>query len=395
MPEFSVIKEVYGIGGDSVADYKMMKEQLLNSNLNPFKRKISEPVAFWSGIMNVDKSTKTYTYKIPSDFNGQIRVMSVVVNDKNLGNDEKSVNVRAQIILSAGCPVVVAPTDVFDVVLKVENQKDNLKVANLNINISATKNIEIIGDKIKSINLEYGKDTTIYFKAKALEILGNATISFDVEDKESNEKAKLSSTLSIRPASTYRTDIVVANDKNKVIKVKNLNKTNCYNEYLKKYITVSNNPLIAIFGLKDFLTVFPHGCSEQITSQIYPAIVLYGKTQESVKSFEKYINKLIVRQRSDGSFSYWEGCDYNYDWVNLYILQCLTDAKEFGYNVPNNMFNKLLNWTLDFIKPIDSYTSLYDAQLQAEALYLLVRNSKSLSSQLSNLESYFENNVKK
>ena len=393
LPEFSVIKEVYGIGG-GIDEYESEIQKLLSSNLNPFKRKISEPVAFWSGIMNVNKSTKTYTYKIPSDFNGQIRVMSVVVNDKNLGNAEKSVNVRAQIILSAGCPVVVAPTDVFDVVLKVENQKDNLKIANLNINISATKNIEIIGDKIKSINLEYGKDTIIYFKAKALETLGNATISFDVEDKESNEKTKLSSTLSIRPASTYRTDIVVANDKNKVIKVKNLNKTNCYNEHLKKYITVSNNPLVAIFGLKDFLTVFPHGCSEQITSQIYPAIVLYGKTQESVKSFEKYINTLIARQRSDGSFSYWEGCDYTCAWVNLYILQCLTDAKEFGYNVPNNMFNKLLNWTLDFIKPINSSADLYAAQLQAEALYLLVRNSKALSSQLSNLESYFENNVK-
>lgn len=400
LPEFSVIKEVYGIGGGADG-YEAEMQKLLRSNLNPFKRKISEPIAFWSGIIDVNESTRTYTYKIPNDFNGQIRVMSVVVNNECLGSTEKSVNVRAQIILSAGCPVVVVPTDVFDVALKVENQKDNLKSANLNINVSATKNIEIVGDKTKNINLEYGKDTTLYFKAKALETLGNATISFDIKDNSSNEKSKLSSTLSIRPASTYKTDIVVANDKNKNIKLKNLNNTNCYNEHLNRYIMVSNSPLVAVFGLKDFLTVFPHGCSEQITSQIYPAIVLYGKTQESIKSFENYINKLIVRQRSDGSFSYWEGCDYTCDWVNLYILQCLTDAKELGYNVPRTMFDKLLNWTIDFIKPVNNSTDkdIYEVQnnakLQAKALYLLARNSKSLSSQLSNLESYFENNIPK
>ena len=149
--------------------------------------------------------------------------------------------------------------------------------------------------------------------------------------------------------------------------------------------------MIIAFGLEKYLEKFPHGCTEQITSQTYSSIALYGLTEENRTIFKHYIEKLAPRQRVDGGFSPWPDYEGISDYASLYVLQFLTDAQDLGYEVPNVMLKKLLDWTRNFIKePNDKY----EANLQAEALYLLARNSIVLTGQLSKLEDYFDNNVK-
>ncbi len=388
LPEFSVIKEVYGIGGDGAYD----AEALLNAGLNPFKRKVQAPAVFWSGIINSDKISKTYTYKVPDYFNGSLRIMCIAVGENfSFGSSEKSVVVRAPIVLSAGAPLVAAPSDVFDVTLKIANSKQDLKKADLTVNISVSDNLKVTEEKTKNIIIENGNEDTVSFKVKALDKLGNATIDFSVNDKISDDKSKISATLSIRPASIYATDIVTGKDKRESFKVTNFKNIDSYNEFANKNIVVSNNPLVMALGLENYLEKFPHGCTEQITSQTYPSVVLYGLTKESQTIFNRYIEKLGARQKFNGGFSSWQDSNYISDDTSLYVLQFLTDAKNSGYNVPETMFRKLLDWTRNFIKyPANEY----EAGLQAKALYLLARNSESFTGQLSKLESYFEDNVK-
>ncbi len=390
LPEFSVIKEVYGIGGGSA--YDEATDALLKASLNPFKRKVQAPTAFWSGIINSDKNSKVYTYKVPDYFNGSLRVMCVAVGENfSFGSSEKSVIVRAPIVLSVGAPVVAAPSDVFDVNLKIANSKQDLKKADLDVNISVSDNLEVIEEKTKTITIENGNEDIVSFKVKALDKLGNATIGFSVKDKISEDKTKISSTLSVRPASIYATDIVTGKDKNENFKVKNFKNIDSYKEFANKNIAVSNNPLVIALGLESYLEKFPHGCTEQITSQTYPSVILYGLTKESQTIFNRYIEKLGTRQKFNGGFSLWQDSNYISDDVSLYVLQFLTDAKNSGYNVPETMFRKLLDWTRNFIK---YPTNRYEAALQAKALYLLARNSESFTGQLSKLENYFEENVK-
>ncbi|MBR3655372.1 MAG: alpha-2-macroglobulin family protein [Elusimicrobia bacterium] len=390
LPEFSVIKEVYGIGGGTGFDSEA--EALLNAGLNPFKRQSLAPVVFWSGIIDSDKTPKKYTYNVPDYFNGRLKIMCVAVGKKtSFGSSEKSVIVRAPIVLSAGAPVVAAPSDIFDVTLKITNSKEDSKAGDFEAVISVSDNLEVSGEKTKTVHVEYGKEDTLTFKVKVLDKLGNAEIKFNVTDKLSDGKAKITSALSIRPASVYATDVTVGGSKTENFEVKNFTNIDTYNEFSDKNIVVSNSPLVVAFGLEKYLEKFPHGCTEQITSQTYSSIALYGLTEENRTIFKRYIEKLAPRQRVDGGFSPWPDYEGVSDYASLYVLQFLTDAQSLGYEVPNVMLKKLLDWARNFIKePNDKY----EADMQAEALYLLARNAIVLTGQISKLEDYFDNNVK-
>ncbi len=65
LPEFSKLAGMAAPGGDA--------DDLLARHLNPFKKKHQDPVAFWSGIVDV-KGEKEFTYNVPDDFNGKLRV---------------------------------------------------------------------------------------------------------------------------------------------------------------------------------------------------------------------------------------------------------------------------------------------------------------------------------
>ena len=161
-----------------------------------------------------------------------------VGKNTSFGSSEKSVVVRAPIVLSAGAPVVAAPSDIFDVNLKITNSKEDSKAGDLETVISVSDNLEVSGDKTKNIHIEYGKEDTLNFKVKALDKLGNTEIKFNVTDKLSDGKAKISSTLSIRPTSVYVTDVTVGESKNENFDIKNFTNIDSYNEFSDKNIVV-------------------------------------------------------------------------------------------------------------------------------------------------------------
>src|SRR5207253_2519935 len=49
----------------------------IGKNLNPFKRKRDKPVAYWSGIVDIDGTERTLTYDVPDSSNGSMRLMAV------------------------------------------------------------------------------------------------------------------------------------------------------------------------------------------------------------------------------------------------------------------------------------------------------------------------------
>ena len=73
LPEYNILRTLAAAGGGD--DY-----DLLAHNLNPFKRKQNEPVAYWSCIVDTGPKKRNLTYRIPDDFNGSLRVMAVAVS---------------------------------------------------------------------------------------------------------------------------------------------------------------------------------------------------------------------------------------------------------------------------------------------------------------------------
>lgn len=85
-----------------------------------------------------------------------------------------------------------------------------------------------------------------------------------------------------------------------------------------------------------YLDTYPYGCSEQITSKIYPLMLLSTissgyNNQEVEDKYNCVIKELEKFQRGIKRFSLWQDGDYIDNFASIYIMQFFTDMKEMKF----------------------------------------------------------------
>jgi uncharacterized protein YfaS (alpha-2-macroglobulin family) len=133
-------------------------------------------------------------------------------------------------------------------------------------------------------------------------------------------------------------------------------------------------------ALLSALDRYPFGCSEQITSRAMPLLYVNEIASEANLSLDTAIDqrirdsvdRLLARQGSNGSFGLWSagGDDV---WLDAYVSDFLTRARERGFVVPDVAFklalDRLKNYTGNAEEP-----SKNGGRALAYALYVLARN---------------------
>lgn len=382
LPKFIADRELSAVGGD-------MGALAINKNLNPFKRKTDAPVVFWSGIMDADSTPKQLTYQIPDYFNGSLHVMAVAVALDSVGAAEKSADVRGDFVINPNVPTFVAPSDEFEVTTSVANNvKGSGNDAEITINLSSPSQLELIGGAQQKLIVPEGQERSVHYKLRANEQLGSAELVFSAS--LNHKSSKMSSTLSIRPASPYRTDLTsgYTTDMKKEISLSRV----LYPEYQSGLASAARSPLILASGLQEYLDKYPYGCTEQIVSQAFPLLMmskqpwfatdadkLHAKIQERIQI-------VTQRQMSSGGFAYWPGSEsaYGNDFASLYAMHFLTEARANNEAVPNDVFSAGISYLKEYVT--QEVTNLNQARLHAYAIYLLTRNEIVTTSYLSNLQ---------
>ncbi len=387
LPDFARIKQNLSTGGDTGIDSAL--DLMFASE---FKRKRLAPVAFWSKILQADSTAKTYTYKVPDYFNGSIRVMAVAVNEGRVGTNSNTVQVKAPIILNASAPRFTAPGDEFEVGLRIANQKEKLAQGDFTAQISTPEGLEIIGSDKQEVSIAKNSEKTIYFKVKALADFGNKEITFSVKPKNLNETYKTSYTLSVRPASPYQVSVDMGNTLDKKFVIKNFTGRELYTYKASKELGLSQNPLALFLSLETFLKHYPYGCTEQLTSQVFPRLAYStGKGKAEKQAIQEELNtlldKLMARQNTDGSFMLWDN-GFGDDELTMYVVDMLLTAEELDYKIQRPMLNKALARIKNYVSRTP-YRD-YQAKLMVYGHYLLARDGESLGSYLSSLEKYLE-----
>ena len=95
---------------------------------------------------------------------------------------------------------------------------------------------------------------------------------------------------------------------------------------------------------------YPHGCSEQITSRAMPLLYVNDLAAGAHLAMDTAvdqrikdaIDRLLARQGSNGSFGLWSagGDDA---WLDAYVTDFLTRAREKGFAVPDVLFKNALD----------------------------------------------------
>ncbi|KTD26190.1 alpha-2-macroglobulin [Legionella maceachernii] len=388
LPKFIQDRELSAVGGDG-------GEELLNSHLNPFKRKTDLPVVYWSGIMDTDSTPRQVSYPIPDYFNGTLRIMAVAVASDAVGSAEKKSEIRGHFVINPNTPTFVAPGDEFVITASIANNVQSSGAnAPVSVQLTTTPGLEILGSHQETLAIDEGKEKTIGFKLRANSLLGSAQMT--LEAHTADKSSKMDATVSIRPANAFTTSVVSGSSK-KTHTLVNLDRT-LYPAHRNVQAAVSSNPLILVAGLQRYLEGYPYGCTEQLTSEALPLLAMADQTwfakdtQTITDKINTTIQMLGQRQMSNGGFSYWPGLSDNASnsFASIYAMQFLTEARAQGYNVPADLFSAGLSFLRDLATQPPK--NLNQARVQAYAVYILTRNEIVTTNYLTHLQLYLDQN---
>ncbi|HYS82024.1 MAG TPA: alpha-2-macroglobulin, partial [Anaeromyxobacteraceae bacterium] len=368
LPEFSVVQALSAAGGDGQA--------AIARNLNPFKRKRDPPAVYWSGIVDVDDTERELTWTVPESFSGAVRVMAVAVSPTALGAAARTSLVRGDFVITPSVPTFVAPGDVFEVSVGVASNVDGAGPdARVKLELTASDQLEVQDGAERSLAVGQGREASATFRLRANGKLGSAALRFVAT--QGVKLARQSVDLSIRPAAPFET-VILSGQVRPGQKQEQPIARRMSPEYRTLEVSASPLPLGLARGLVDYLSKYPYGCTEQLVSQAFPAIVLRGRPEfgfgpEKVETnLASALRTLRARQNAEGAFGMWAANGFVSEFQTIYALHFLTEAKERQYPVPQEVLQRGLEYARGLA--VSRPRSLGEARVQAYALYVLTRN---------------------
>ncbi|MGM0593765.1 MAG: alpha-2-macroglobulin [Pseudomonadota bacterium] len=388
LPEYSLVRERAAAGG-GMAEEAMARA--LGSNLNPFARKAQKAVAFWSGIVEAGPETQTVSFDIPESFGGQLRVMAVAVADEAMGAAQERTLVRGPFVISPNMLTVAAPGDEFLVTVGVANLVEGSgEEAAITLSAEPSEQLELLGEAQTTLTIAEGGEARAQFRLRAKQRPGPASVAFRAAMGE--EESRISATLSVRPAVPYMASFQSGYAQDGQHDAGLPRKLHA--ALSEQQVSASASPLVLVDGLNNYLENFPHGCTEQVVSQVFPLIGLMshpGYADRMAQTHDKVavlIDRLRGRQLADGGFSFWPGGRTAAHFPSVYVMQFLTEARESGYAVPGDIYSR----GLGYLRGVAGRgaDNLESARVRAMAIYLLTRNGEVTTNDLVHLQEWLQ-----
>lgn len=378
LPEFELVRRLSASGGDA--------EAALGKNLNPFRRKRDPATVFWSGIVEAGPTPRELVYQVPDYFNGSLRVMAVAVAPDSIGVFQQAVLVRGDFVLTPNAPTTAAPGDEFEFTVGVANNAAGSGPdAAVTVELKVSKHLDVIGPSKRSVAVGEGKESMASFKLRAKPELGSANLT--VLASLGERMGRTSVDVSIRPPVPYITTVTAGRAQSGKAVVPVTRQMYAHHRVLEA--SASHIPLGLARGLIKYLVKYPYGCTEQLVSGAFPAIVLIRRPEfgyspkDAATNFEHTLGVLRSRQNAEGAFGFWSANSYVSEFQTAYALHYLTEAKETGMPVPPEMLKRGMAYLAGMAGT--PFETLGDARARTYAVYVLARNGIVPAGPLSSL----------
>jgi len=321
----------------------------LQKHLNPVIAKRVESFARFSGILYTDENGEV-SYKFETArFNGKARIMVMAVDGGLFGSADRFVNIVDPIVITPNLPRFLALLDEFEMPVRIYNNTGYSGTFTANVNTEGP--LTVAKGEGTQIYLENKKEKKITFSGKALKEAGAAKLDINVSGN--GQKMSVKRELSVRPAAHLETKVM----RGKIEPGKEIS-GKIPSEYIKfgkkVRLFVSKSRLAEYAPALEYLIRYPYGCLEQTVSSVFPMLYLkeLGVTQWMIKDYaanadayiEEGIKKLNKFVMADGTLTYWPGGNSGASrYVSLYTAHFLVEAKRQGYNVPDDLYTRVLD----------------------------------------------------
>ena len=348
---------------------------------NPPKEKL---VAFFSGVVKLDAEGKAnVSFDIPQ-FNGTARVMAVAWSKTGVGHGVKDVVVRDPIVVTASLPRFLAPGDQSNLRLDIANT--DAPAGDYQLAVATSDAVSVDQSGSESLALAAGGKANITLPISGVEP-GDGTVSIRLSNASGLSLEQVLN-IPVRPAAMPVTErrLVELRPGASVTVDSNLLADSILPS-ASVSVNVSRSNAFDIPALLMSLSRYPYGCAEQTTSRALPLLYLsemavqngLADDAEVRKRVQDAIYRVLSYQSSAGSFGLWApgGGDL---WLDSYVTDFLSRAREQGYEVPE----QALVQALESLQNSLSYTNNVKDQGNeiAYALYVLARNRKAAISDL-------------
>jgi uncharacterized protein YfaS (alpha-2-macroglobulin family) len=306
-----------------------------------------KPLALYSGIVTVaaDGSAEI-SFDIP-EFAGTARVMAVAWTATKLGRATTDVTVRDPVVLTATLPRFLLNGDHGTMSFDLDNVEG--ASGDYTINVKSTGPVKVTGNPATTVKLAAKQRTSM---SLALDGGGAGTAQLDVDIKGPNGLTLARHyALDVKAA----TQILARRSIRTLAKGESLTLTHdMFSDLVSGTGSVSMS--VSLSTALDAATIlkaldrYPHGCSEQITSRAMPLLYVndlaagahLAMDTEVDQRIKDAIDRLLARQGSNGSFGLWSagGDDA---WLDAYVTDFLTRAREKGFAVPDVSFKSALD----------------------------------------------------
>ncbi len=336
-----------------------------------------KPLALYSGIVTVaaDGSAEI-SFDIP-EFAGTARVMAVAWTATKLGRATIDVTVRDPVVLTATLPRFLLNGDRGSMSFDLDNVEG--VPGDYTISVKASGPVKVAGNPAVTVRLAAKQRTSM---ALALDAGGAGTAQLDVDIKGPNGLTLARHyTLDVKAA----TQILARRSIRTLAKGESLTLTSdMFSDLVQGTGAVSMS--VSLSTALDAATIlkaldrYPYGCSEQITSRAMPLLYVNDLSAGAHLAMDTAvdqrikdaIDRLLARQGSNGSFGLWSagGDDA---WLDAYVTDFLTRAREKGFAVPDVLFRSALDRIRNSVVNAEEPEKNGGRDL-AYGLYVLARN---------------------
>ncbi|PWJ83877.1 hypothetical protein C7441_10736 [Pseudaminobacter salicylatoxidans] len=340
-------------------------------------------VALFSGPVQLDGEGKaTIDFDLPQ-FNGTVRVMAVAWTKEAVGHAVTDVIVRDPIVLTAGLPRFLAPGD--QAILRLDIANTDAPDGDYRLSIVTGENLVTDAGALPDhVTLTGGKRQSLAIPLTA-QTTGNARIAVRIANDANGVDVEQNLSLPIRPADlpvTTRSVVDLKPNGGSLRVDGQLLAATSLLDGASVSVGVSRASAFDVPSLLMSLDHYPYGCAEQTTSRALPLLYLSEMAQSAGmsddpdvrKRIQDAIYRVLGNQSSSGSFGLW-GPGSGDLWLDAYVTDFLTRAREKNYEVPR----EALSQALDNLQNVISYnTDLQGRGSEiAYALYVLARNKKA------------------
>ncbi|MYZ47941.1 alpha-2-macroglobulin family protein [Propylenella binzhouense] len=338
-------------------------------------------LAWHSGIVRAGPDGRArFSIPIP-DFTGTVRLMAMAWTKSGVGHAERDAVLRDPIVVSASAPRILAPGDRSRIALDlhaVEDVAGNVRLA-----------VASDGPAIRIGEAEAGRDL-------AVEAGARRTVLVPVEAGSAGD-AGIAVTLTLPDGSTLdkRLTVPVRYGEPPVVRVSQVRMpdggrftigadafSGLVPETASLFLSASGAGPLNVPAIVRGLDRYPYGCTEQLASRALPLLYLdsvslavgLGDDPDARARIEKAVAGILGNQAASGGFGLWGpgGDDF---WLDAYVTDFLTRAREAGFAVPDAAFDL----ALDNLRNRLAYAPDFESGGEdvAYGLYVLAKNGRA------------------